>query len=822
MKKIYMISNAHIDPMWQWEWEEGAAAAVSTFRAAADFCEEYDGYIFNHNEALLYKWVEEYEPELFERIKKLVKEGKWNIMGGWYLQPDCTMPSGESFTRQILTGIKYFKEKFGVRPRTAVNFDSFGHTRGLVQIMAKSGYNSYVFMRPENPGYEIEGNTDFIWKGFDGSEIMCHKIFGGYNTLLGRVKDKIDEYTAQMSDRMIGFMPWGVGNHGGGPSRKDLNIIAELQKTQSEFEFVHSCPEAYFDALIKSGIRLIEVDKSLTPRFVGCYTSMIQVKQKHRELENMYYSTEKMATQASMQGLMEYPRTELDNALEALLLAEFHDVLPGTSVQAVEKQALDSMGYAMNILSKIRARALFALCSGQRKAGEGEYPIFVYNPHPFKVRGVFACEFMLADQNWNDYFNVPAVYSDGKRIPAQLEKEGSTFNLDWRKRVVFEAELEESSVTRFDCIMEKAPARPVPEIKSADGKYIFDAERMHIEINCNTGLMDVCIIDGESVLKQDAFRLGVARDIPDPWKMDENRLNNFIGSFELMTPEEGAEFCGIDEPGNIRVVEDGEVRTVIEAYFKYKNSAMCLTYKIPKRGASFDVEVRVYSNLKDKMLKLIIPTVLSDAKYIGNTAFGIDDLYTDGTESVAQKWVAADNGEKAVAISNDGIYGSSFCDGEIQLSLLRSCGYCVHPIENRRLLPTDRFYPRAEQGERIYTFTVTSGKSDDVMSRVERMALVHNEKPYSLSFFPGKPDGKKSEKGVIINGNNINLSAFKMSEDGEGYIMRIYESKGEYSEAQIELKALEVSIKEKLSPFEVKTYKICGNSVVLTNMTEDM
>ena len=144
MKKIHLVCNAHLDPMWLWEWEEGAAEAISTFRVAADFCEQYDGFVFNHNEVTLYKWVEEYEPALFQRIQRLVKEGKWHIMGGWYLQPDCNIPCGESIVRQALIGKQYFMEKFGVEPTTAINFDPFGHSRGLVQILAKSGYDSYV------------------------------------------------------------------------------------------------------------------------------------------------------------------------------------------------------------------------------------------------------------------------------------------------------------------------------------------------------------------------------------------------------------------------------------------------------------------------------------------------------------------------------------------------------------------------------------------------------------------------------------------------------------------------------------------------------
>ena len=169
MKNVYLICNAHIDPMWLWEWEEGASTALSTFRSAVSFCEEYGAFVFNHNEVLLYKWIEEYEPELFERIKVQVQAGRWKVIGGWYLQPDCLMPSGEGFIRQIYEGNKYFEEKFGVDFKTAVNFDSFGHTRGLVQIMAKFGYENYLVCRPTKN--EVDFPNEFDWIGFDGSKI---------------------------------------------------------------------------------------------------------------------------------------------------------------------------------------------------------------------------------------------------------------------------------------------------------------------------------------------------------------------------------------------------------------------------------------------------------------------------------------------------------------------------------------------------------------------------------------------------------------------------------------------------------------------------
>ena len=167
MKEVHLICNAHIDPIWQWDWQEGVSVVLSTFRSAVNLAGEFD-YIFCHNEVTVYKYVEEYDQPLFADICRLVKEGKWHIMGGWYLQPDCNMPSGESFVRQILEGKRYFMSRFGVFPTTAINFDPFGHTRGLVQIMKKCGQDSYIHCRPHQGECPLPTNQ-FLWRGFDGS-----------------------------------------------------------------------------------------------------------------------------------------------------------------------------------------------------------------------------------------------------------------------------------------------------------------------------------------------------------------------------------------------------------------------------------------------------------------------------------------------------------------------------------------------------------------------------------------------------------------------------------------------------------------------------
>ncbi len=821
LRRLHLLSNAHLDPVWQWQWEEGAAAAVSTFRAAAEFCEEYEGYIFNHNEAILYKWVEEFEPGLFERIRQLVKQGKWHIMGGWYLQPDCNMLSGESFVRQIMLGKAYFRDKFGVNPTTAINFDSFGHTRGLVQILQQAGYDSYIFMRPND--FAALPQQDFIWCGYNDSAVVAHRIFGGYNTLLGQAGEKIEQWLKEHEDARLGLVLWGVGNHGGGPSRLDLTRIGELMEQSDTFEIVHSTPERYFRELRQQDA-FPRYEGDLNPYFVGCYTSLIRIKQLHRRLENELYMTEKMLSAAGIHGLLAYPGEEVHEALCDLMMSQFHDILPGTCVQPAEEASLRLMEHGLEIVSRLKARAFFALASGEPKAEPHTYPILVYNPHPYVVRGIFECEFMLEDQNWAEQFSLPVVMQGERTLPSQPEKEHSNLNLDWRKRVVFAAELAPSSMNRFDCRIEMLESKPVSALTATGGAYRFRTDRLVVAINETTGLIDEYSVDGVSYLKPGAFAPLVVHDIEDSWRMDGHAYGPVVGQFSLMKPSVGSSFSGVKaELPSVRVIEDGAVRTVIECMLQYGGSSICLTYKLPKRGTELEVRLRVYWNEKDKMLKLAIPTRLADGRYRGQTAFGVSELADNGNETVAQKWVAVQSEQtgRALTCINNGIYGSDCQGGEIRLSLLRGAGYCAHPIYDRPIVPEDRFTPRMDQGERQYAIWVNAGEAAARMQVVEREATVHNEQPYSLSFFPSG-EGARSGAALKLEDDVIQLSAFKKEERGEGYIIRLYEPTGYARSTILSIPAFGLRREVRMNGFACMTFRLdpAADTLVETNLCE--
>jgi len=810
MQQLHLLCNAHLDPVWLWEWEEGAAEALSTFRTAADFCEAFDGFVFNHNEALLYQWVEEYEPELFGRIQRLVAAGRWHIMGGWFLQPDCNMPSGESFVRQILVGRAYFAEKFGVQPSTAINFDSFGHTRGLVQILKKAGYDSYLFCRPTQAACPLPAD-DFRWIGYDGSPITAHRAADHYLSARGQAAAKVTQWIQQHPDQPVGLVLWGVGDHGGGPSRVDLDDLQTLRGSPSGYDIRHSTPEAYFAALHAQERQLPPHHGDLNAWAVGCYTSQIRIKQTHRLLENELFSAEKMLAAAALNGLLAYPRQELAQAQRDLLLAEFHDILPGSSIQPVEENALRLMQHGLEILARLKARAFFALCGGQRKAAEGEIPILIYNPHPYSVSGIFECEFQLPDQNWQDTFSYPTVSQEGRAIPAQAEKEQSNLNLDWRKRVVFAAELAPAQVNRYDCTLQVLPRKPAPQLQPLDGQLTLKTERLEVVINCATGLMDRYRVDGIDYLAENAFQPLVIGDDDDPWGMNVQGFREVVGRFSLMSPAEGTAFSGVRQRvlDSVRIIEDGAVRTVVEAVFSYGHSFACLHYKLPKQGTEIEVQLRVLWNEKSRMLKLALPTPFLDGRYSGQVAFGVAELPADGREVVAQKWagVWSADGQHALTCVNDGVYGSDFADGELRLSLLRSPGYAGHPIFDRPVMAQDRFSPRIDQGERCFTFWINGGPARTRREQIDWEALSHNEKPYALSFFPSGA-GDPPRPAVLLRDSVVQMTAFKQADQSEDYIIRVFEPTGEPRSTVLEVVPLGIQQEIHLSGFEIKTLRV--------------
>ncbi len=810
-KTLFLLCNAHLDPVWLWEWEEGAAEALSTFRSAAQLCEEFEEFVFNHNEALIYQWVEQYEPELFIRIKELAKRDKWHIMGGWHVQPDCNMPSGESFVRQILRGKHYFKKNFGVEPETAINLDPFGHSRGLVQILKKAGYTSYLFCRPDQDWLSLPGE-DFLWVGYDGSEILAHRAGEHYNSRKGQVTQRIKKWLKDNTQKSAGILLWGIGNHGGGPSRQDLRDIRKLAAGNKQWNIRHGTPEEYFAVLKKSARTLPRYAESLNPWAVGCYTSMARMKKAHRSLENMYYLTEKMATHAALSASMVYPRKKLQDALQDLLFCEFHDVLPGSSIPAVEDYACQRMGHGMEILSRLQMKSFFALLDGQLPAEEGEYPLFIYNPHPFPLKQTVSCEFQPQEPHFDlGSMLTPEIRnSQGKKVVSQLEKESSGLSVEWRKRVSFLADLEPSSMNRFTCRLKKRPIEPKdsPIVKPL---IVLKSDRAELAIRASTGLVEHFKVKNLNYLMGRAFQTLVMEDSPDSWAMKARSFRKYEGKFSLLSEPESARLAGVSSSRlkPVRIIEDGPVRTVVEALFGFNQSFICQRYIFPKKGSELEVEIRVIWNEKDRMLKLAVPTAFKDGRCRGQAAYGVEEFHQSEDERVAQKWVGivSKDNQHALTLINDRTYGFDFKSGEFRLSLLRSPAYAADTGKSWSLIAQDRFIPRMDQGERIFRFWIAGGKASERLAQVEREAAARNEAPLALCCFPpGR--GEEVVPGVVLGDKAIQVTAIKMAEENGWLILRLFEPTGKKRKTQVSLPPLSLEFQVSLGAFEIKSLAV--------------
>ena len=750
MKKLHLICNAHIDPVWQWTWDEGVSAAIATFKSACDLADEFD-YIFCHNESILYEQVEKLCPELFERISALVKKDKWKIMGGWYIQPDCLMPCGESFIRQIQTGRKYFKEKFGIVPEIATNFDSFGHSVGLVQILKKCGYKGYVATRPYKHQMEYPDGKFFRWVSPSGDSVFFSN-FLGYGSLLGDAANKIISQAKTAED--VDAVLWGVGNHGGGPSRKDLKDIENLKIENTEI--IHSSLEDLFNDNIKVSA---EIGRSLVTCMPGCYSSMARVKQAHREAENLLYSTEKLLCAAMLSGY-KTDTSALYEAQKKLLLAEFHDILPGSCIPEGEENGLELLSACKNVVKEYRTGAFMYLATADAPAKDGEYPLYVFNPMPYEITVPIEAEYMLKNQNWTDSHLLSEVYLGDKKVPCQEIKEQSNLNLDWRKRVALNAKLKPMSLTRFSVYSKETP-----------GYFPFD--RAAAPLNLSEFLQGTALWG--KVLPE------IYSDTADPWGMSECELKNGIGKdpvpFRLMTGDECKAFIvSKDDITAVHQTEDGDVFTAAEVFYTSGNTNAVIEYKKYKGHPFTDVKVTVEFTEKNKLIKLKIPA--PDGVITGDGPFIVENKPLKGEISF-QKWVGVKRADgKIFAVINDGVYAGAAGNGFIYLTLLRGAGYCMHPLPidsegtipgERKLYPTDRYLPRIENGRYVFNLRIITGSAEEISLAAE----VFNQKPYAISVFPIGGEERKTEISTDVP---VVMSTVKPCEGG-GYIFRFFNPK---------------------------------------------
>ena len=377
MITVHMIGNAHLDPVWLWQRAEGVDTALATARSACDRLDEYPDFVFTCSASWFHEQVQRLDPALFERVRAFVRAGRWATVGGMVIQPDCNLPSAAGFARQLAVGQAYYRREFGHATTVGYNVDSFGHTAYLPRMLREAGIDAYVFMRPGPHEMTLPASL-FRWQSPDGHEVAAFRIAGAYCTWADDLRQHVQATLAAAApgiDHTMCF--FGVGDHGGGPTRAQIEWVRANRDAFPGARLVFSHPRAFFDAVADRLAALPAVQGELQHHAIGCYAVERRIKVAMRRAESRLAQAEDAAAMLPDAADPDI-RPTLDRAWDAVLFNQFHDMLGGTCLPdasaAVAGELTAAESAADAVLTTLTRRTM------RREARPGEHRIALVNP----------------------------------------------------------------------------------------------------------------------------------------------------------------------------------------------------------------------------------------------------------------------------------------------------------------------------------------------------------------------------------------------------------------------------------------------------------
>ncbi|WP_203433119.1 alpha-mannosidase [Jiangella asiatica] len=808
-RTLHMVGNSHLDPVWLWPWQEGYQEARATFWSAIHRMEEYPDFVFTCDQIVLLSWVEEQDPELFEQIRKRVAEGRWVMAGGWWVEPDCNMPGGESFVRQGLYGQRYLRSRFGVTASVGMNVDPFGHNAMLPAILRGQGMDSYTFLRPGPHESDLDG-TAFWWEAPDGSRVLAYRIPFEYCSPPGDVAHQTEKALGQL-DRSLGdvMIFYGVGNHGGGPTKANIESIHRHDQRGSYGRMIMSSPARYFDELIArvDAARLPVWRDDLQHHAAGCYSSHSGIKQWVRRTQAALLSAERWAAVGSVTHGLEYPRDELGHAWKQLLFNQFHDVLPGSAIEPAYDDARDQLGEAVAIAKRIITRVHNVIARDVEVAFEdGSQPVLVFNPHPWPVTTDVELQYGVQPAG------VHVVDADGGLTPSQPTQSVATTNDKGRGAVVFRAELPPLGYRLYRLRPGlEAPATTrwsgaAPGALSAS-ETVLENDVLRAEIDPSTGWL-TSLLDKRTGVDVVAGATGahtqVSEDPTDTWGH---------GVVSYAWPGEAMR--------TMRVVlrESGPERARLRVERSWGRSTL-VEELILRQGAD-ELEVRVTLDWREQahLLKLRFPVALMDPRATYEIPFGTLERPVDGAEEPGQSWVdltgTVGGTAAGLAVVNNAKHGYDVSPADaaaspsIGVTAVRSPVYSWH---DPRLLDPDGVYSFQDQGVQRFAYLLVPHAGDWRQVGLVRRAAELGSAPLAMleSFHSGTlpPAGSYAADGA----GQVMVTAVKGWEDGDAdapdLVVRAVETTGAPATARLGLPLLDRVVDAEFGPYQIRTFRV--------------
>ena len=565
MITVHMIGNAHLDPVWLWRKGDGVDAALATARSACDRLDEYPEFVFTCGTRWFHEQVERLDAELFERVRGFVEAGRWQLVGGMVVQPDCNLPAAASFRRHLQLGQAYYRERFGRATSVGYNVDSFGHTAYLPGLLRDAGIDCYVFLRP-GPHEKALPARLFRWRSPGGGEVTAFRIAGAYTTRAAEAREHVDRSLTDLPEGVEHTLCfYGVGDHGGGPTKAQIEWVLAHADAIGGVRLVFSHPRAFFDAVAAGRDGLPVVEGELQHHAIGCYSVERPIKVALRRAE--------AALEQAAQALAALPddapadaRAALDAAWGKLLFNQFHDILGGTCLATESRRAaaemLDAASTAEQVVAAVTRRAL------RREAEPGTHKIVVLHPADEPFDGWVEHEPWLTCPA-----DAPLALVDENDAAVEFQEVDPAAMVGMR-RLLFRLAVGPRS-RRVLRLTESG--RPAAGQAGGDGLSFGDGE-------IGNGVQAVRS-DGDAAIRLGGGRLrfAVYDDPTDTWTHCHDRPNRF----------EGEHLGDVRWAGKGEVVERGPLRAALRLQGRFGDSRLWCRAMIRRDEPAVHLRVRV-------------------------------------------------------------------------------------------------------------------------------------------------------------------------------------------------------------------------------------
>ncbi len=781
---IVPVGHAHLDTAWLWPLHITRKKMAHTTATQLGLLERYPEYTFVHSQASQYEWLEQDYPALFERVKQAVAKGRWEVVGSMWVEADCNLTGSESLVRQFLYGRRYFRDKLGVETHDMWLPDVFGYSAALPQILAKFNIAYFLTQKISWNQFNKFPHHTFWWQGIDGTKVWSH--FPPADTYNASCEPKEVVYSVKnfkdhgRSDQSL--YVFGYGDGGGGPTEKHLEFLRRgrmapnyptVAQSKKALDFFREAKAKSKDLMTWTGELYLELHR-------GTYTSQAANKKANRESEFLLRDAELLSCFAA-----DYPQAELEAAWKLVLLNQFHDIIPGSSVREVYEDSGRDYAAVRETGERIVDDRLRSI--GSRLSTEGmarPYALFQNATVPTQV-----------SLPWEG--PVPASLVCGEEsLPVQLVQEFG------ERKLIFPTPPAALGAVAVGDFSDVAP-NGRPRLK-AGGRRI-ENDVLSVRFDSQGNLTSIQTEDGTEFLE--AGKLGnvfqIFEDKPNFWSAWDVDAFAFETGVDLLKSE------------SFEIVERGPVRVAVEVVKRFGKSTIRQRISLgPTPGVRFDTEIDWHED--DKMLKVAFPVNVNSPRATYEIQFGNVERPTHRNTSwdmarfevCAQKWIDLSEGGQGVALLNDGKYGHDVFGNVMRMTLLRA-PKAPDPV--------------CDMGLHRFTYVVMPHFMPFAFDSVVPAAYALNAplRAAPLEVAPGETGTLPPL--VACENRNVVVEAVKKAEEGNDLIVRIYECHNTRGRAELaifgrptsawlcdleENPIAELEVNEGLVGFEFKPFEI--------------